>query len=317
LGLVEGLTRLCLPAFDPSGGFDFDYDVGSLVLAHPGAAARQAKNTGDFDVAVRINRHGLRDDKDIAEAMPQDVVVVGDSVAWGWGVEASERFSDLVGAMTGLRVFNLSTPTDLGGYEELLRYADGLGARIGTVVLAVSMETDLRLYGPGGDQRHPPRILNLARWKAWLEQHSAAYLFFVSAIHQTPWLSRLAERLGLIVPNLAGMSLNQYSPTLIESSADKIQEIARQHPTIVMITPSRGLWAGANRAVEDRVHRSLVAALQARGVNVVDLRPLMEAAGAPLSYHFANDGHWNPRGHRLAAQAIAERLRSLEAATKN
>jgi lysophospholipase L1-like esterase len=316
LGAIEGLTRLCFPAFDPSGRFEFDYHVGSLVLAHPGAVARQVKNTGDFDVAVRINRHGLRDDKDIAEATPHDVVVVGDSVAWGWGVETRERFSDLLDALTGLRVFNLSTPTDLEGYDVLLRYAESLGAHVGIVVLAVSMETDLRLYQSGEAERQL-EALDFSSWKLWLERHSAAYLYGTAVIHQTPWLNRLAVRLGLIVPNLGGMSFNRYSPALIESSANKVVEVAKRYRTLVMIIPSRGLWTGANRAVEDRVHRSLVTALQERGLDVLDLRPLMEAGGAPLEYHFANDGHWNPRGHRLAARALAGRLRSLEPAAGN
>ena len=85
LALAEGLTRLLAPAFDPSGRFTFDHEIADLVLARPGTVARQVKNAGDYDVAVRINHHGLRDVRDISTARPGDVVVVGDSFAWGWG----------------------------------------------------------------------------------------------------------------------------------------------------------------------------------------------------------------------------------------
>jgi hypothetical protein len=43
-------------------------------------------------------------------------------------------------------------------------------------------------------------------------------------------------------------------------------------------------------------------------MTVVDMRNRLEAGGNPLSYHFANDGHWNPAGHQLAAQALSEIL---------
>jgi hypothetical protein len=304
LALAEGLTRLLLPAFDPSGQFDFSHHVGDLVLGPPGTEARQIKNTGDFDVLVRINRHGLRDDKDIATATDADIVVVGDSVAWGWGVEPRERFSDLVQAKTGKRSFNLSAPTDIEGYAALLAYARSLGARIGQVVVGVSMETDLRDYtapsvaGPGSG-------FDL---KDWLARHSAAYVLLTTVVHHTPWLRDAAVRMGLVVPNLEGIARHEDDPAVVEASADRLQAMARQYRLLVVLIPSRALWVGDNRAVEDRLHRTFVAALRSRDIDVLDLRPFFEAGGAPLGYHFANDGHWSPRGHRLAAEAISQHL---------
>ncbi len=295
VGLLEGLTRLFFPAFDPSGRFDLGHPVGSLTLGTPGTSARQVKNTGDYDVAVRLNRHGLRDDKDIAGAAPGDLVFVGDSFTWGWGVEAAERFSDRVQALTGRHVFNLATPTDIAGYAALLDHAQSLGARIGEVVVAVCMENDLD--GPATD------------WKGWLTERSAAYLLLTSMIHQTPALRALAVGAGAIVPNFKGMGLNTYDARVIEASADRLQALSKRFPTLVVLIPSRALWIGDNRAEEDRVHRALVAALTRLGIAVLDLRPLMEASGTPLAHHFANDGHWNARGHALAAEAIAKCLR--------
>lgn len=301
--LAEGIVRLVFPAFDPSGRFAFGYQVGPLTLAVPNRAARQAKNTGDYDVTVRINRRGLRDDKDIALAVPGDLVVVGDSFAWGWGVEEAERFSDLLQAATGRRVYNLATPTDIQGYADLLEYAQFLGGRVGRVLLALCMENDLRVYGP---RERPDAAASSLR--DWLENRSAAYLFATTAVHRTPWLNDLAVRLGLLIPNFDGMARNSNAPEIVASSADRLQAIAR-YDTLVVLIPSRALWVGDNRETEDRVHRALVAALAQRGVATLDLRAAWEANGAPLAYHFTNDGHWNPRGHHLAAQVIAERLK--------
>lgn len=305
LALAEGLTRLFLPAFDPSGQFDFTYHVSDLVLGPPGTEARQAKNTGDFDVLVRINRHGLRDDKDIATATDADIVVVGDSVAWGWGVETRERFSDLLQTKTGRRTFNVSAPTDIDGYAALLAYARSLDAKIGQVVVAVSMETDLRHYGTspaaaGSGGGFDP--------KDWLARYSAAYVLLTTVVHGTPWLRGAVVRMGLVVPNLEGIARHEDDPTLVTAAADRLQALARQYKLLVVLIPSRALWVGDNRAVEDRLHSGFVAALRNRDIDVLDLRPFFEAGGAPLGYHFANDGHWSPRGHRLAAEAISQHL---------
>lgn len=312
VGLMEGLTRLFLPAFDPSGRFEFRHRMGSLWLGQPGITQRQIKNTGDYDVAVSINRHGLRDTGDIAEATAGDLVVVGDSFAWGWGVEADERFSNRLQTLTGRRTFNLATPTNIAGYGALLAYAQSLGARIGQVVVAVCLENDLGVYGAVDE----PAEDRTAGWKEWLAERSAAYLLLTTVAHQTPWLNALAVRAGVIIPNLEGISKNDYEPAAIESSADKLQELSKRYRLLVVLIPSRALWVGENRAVEDRVHKAFAAALAGRGVAMLDLRPLFEKEGAPLAYHFANDGHWTARGHELAAEAIARCLAEGTAACR-
>lgn len=306
LGLLEVLTRLFFPAFDPSGRFGLSHPLGSLTVGTPGTSTRQVKNTGDYDVAIRLNRHGLRDDKDIANAgaVPGDLVFVGDSFTWGWGVEEQERFSDRVQALTGRRVFNIATPTDIAGYGELLDYAQSQGARIGEVVVGLCLENDLGLY----DTVDIPAWSLGMDWKGWLSERSAAYLLLTTVIQQTPALRALAIRVGAIVPNFDGMGLNIYDPKVIEASADQLQALSKRFPTLVVLIPSRGLWVGENRAEEDRVHRTLVVALTKRGIAMLDMRPLFEAGGTPLGYHFANDGHWNARGHALAGEAIARCL---------
>lgn len=307
-GLAEGLTRLLFPAFDPSGRFEFTYPVGSLLLGKPGTEARQVKNTGDYDVAVHINSHGLRDANDVATAGSDDILVVGDSFTWGWGVEAQDRFSDQLQILTGRRTFNLSTPTDIDGYAALLDYARKLGSRAGRVVIAICMENDLHLYGDAPQGGPPPD--SGSALKEWLAGHSALYLLAVTTVQQTPWLRDLAVKAGLIVPNLEGIAKNDYDPAIIDSSANHLKEIAEQYRTLVVLIPSRALWVGnsRSRAIEDRVHTAFIVALQRRGIDVLDLQPVLEAQLAPLAYHFANDGHWNVRGHALAARAISQHL---------
>lgn len=302
LVLIEGLTRFLLPQFDPSGRFDFGNEAGPFTLSAPGYEGRQVKNTGDFDVAVHINRHGLRDANDIAEATPDDIVVVGDSFAWGWGIEAEERFSNRLQALTGRRTFNVSAPTDIAGYAALLAFAERLGAKIGQVVVSVCLENDLDDDPTSGDLAAPTVLRDI------LARHSAAYLFITTVVHRTPWLKAPATWLGLVRPHITGIGGNADEPAIVEASADRLQVVTRRYRTLVVLIPSRGLWTGDNRVIEDRVHRHLVAALDRHSVDVLDMRPILEATGNPLAFHFTNDGHWNARGHALAADAISARL---------
>ncbi|MEZ5973291.1 MAG: hypothetical protein R3E96_00160 [Planctomycetota bacterium] len=49
----------------------------------------------EFECMVRINAEGFRDPERNASAASgrKRVAVLGDSIAWGWGVQDDERFS--------------------------------------------------------------------------------------------------------------------------------------------------------------------------------------------------------------------------------
>ena len=108
---------------------------------------RQIKNTGDYDVEVRFNSLGFRDDKPFSLAGKDGLFVVGDSSAFGWGVDVRHRFSDRLQAILQRRVFNIAIPSaDLEGYQGLVRHAEANAAVIRKLILCVTMENDLRIY---------------------------------------------------------------------------------------------------------------------------------------------------------------------------
>ena len=95
--VAEYSVRLTLPKYDPAGHVSFYTDsVTGVLLGRPNSRTRQIKNSGDYDVEIAFNRHGLRDRRDIANGTARDLYVLGDSFAFGWGVEESERFSSLL-----------------------------------------------------------------------------------------------------------------------------------------------------------------------------------------------------------------------------
>ena len=312
--LAELVVRVGFPAYHPAGSVVFHRGADGVPLAPPGFIGRQWKNTGDYDVPIRINRHGLRDTKDLARAGAKDWFVVGDSFTFGHGVREEQRFSNLLQDFLGEPVYNLGIPTNIDGYARLLAHARKQGARPQRLLVAICMENDLMDY----HRESPPALATAApRWrlgalKAQLTRASALYNLATTAIHRTPPLRDLVIRLGLLRPNLAGMP-GPAREEAVQASAIRLKALLKaQSPAFaaVVLIPSRGLWIGTEGQAHAAVHGHFKAALVRQRIPVIDLRAAFEAVGDPLSLHFENDGHWNPAGHRRAAEAIHARLRA-------
>jgi acetyltransferase AlgX (SGNH hydrolase-like protein) len=318
--ILEAAVRYALPQYNRAGQISYQC-VDGVAIALPNGEFRHWTKMGDFDVAVSTNQYGLRDTKDMADAEPDSLFAVGDSFSLGHGVEEWQRYSNQLETRLGRPVYNISVPTDLNGYLRLVGYALGVSPKIGTLIVGLCMENDIALYPsevppckPGVDLsdwrnwRTNLSSMSLLDWKNLLTADSAAYFAITSVVHQQPTLKRVAMRLGLIRENLQFEGPRGYHEGAITSSAEKLAQIAARFDTIVLIIPSRGLWQGAHRETESRIHDRLVALLDARGIPTLDLRPVFERSGDPLQYHYPNDGHWNAEGHRVASDSLAEYL---------
>ena len=318
----EFAVRLSLPAYDPSGHlrFTFDQETG-VPSGEPNSVHRQILNAGDYDVTVRFNQYGFRDSRDLATGTEEDVYVVGDSFAFGWGVEAPERFSNQLEKLIGRPVFNIGLPADIDGYARLLDSARRRGAAIRRVIIAVNMIDDLADYSKvserpigaaaktNGSAERASIATNLIRIKSLLTANSALYFLSTSLVHRVDWLKRALIGVGLIVP-LQTVRGGEPTERDIISSADRLAKIAGQFKVTILVIPSRAIWLGKRRAASRRNHETFINALSRRGLNVVDMLGALERGGVPMRYHFRNDGHWRPEGHRLAAEALAAALAS-------
>lgn len=311
---LEYYTRWALPQYDPRGSLVFLSDEKTGATLGPKMTRlRQFKNTGDFDVYVDFNKYGLRDKKDVAQSTEEDYFVVGGSFSFGWGVGEEERYSNLLQEKLRTNVFNICTTADFNGYRALIEYAKAHGARIKKLIVGVSMELNLRIYEEGHAPSLSPESAVKRLWtkvKLYLSRRSAAYVAISTVVHQNPILKGMAVRSGLLVENIAGMSKNVFSETIIGSSIHKLAEITRPYDATVLIIPSRGLWVGNNTPTEKLVHDRFVASLKEAGLDVVDMRPIFEKTGKPIQFHFKNDGHWNSLGHRKAAEVLAAHILS-------
>ncbi len=305
---LEVGIRVLLPQFNPSDQvYYLQSDRHAPPLGPPNTQFRQRKNSGDYDVSVAFNSHGLRDAKSVARAEESDWLVVGDSFSMGMGVQADERYSNRLDAALDAAVYNISIPTDVQGYEKLLSYARQLGAKAQNIVVGVCMENDLRHYT--AMDTPPTTTTSLDYLKAFLTYRSAVYQALTTVVQQTPSLYEVARRTGLIRPHIGSIPSAQVSEMVLHSTADLLTQLRRDNSrVVVLIIPSRYLWAGDQTVETDRVHRAFVALLRAAGLAVVDPRRAFENTGNPLGLHFAHDPHWTPTAHRIAAAQLAAAL---------
>ena len=103
--------------FDP----DFSrYDPEVTYTLHPNATLQFANV--EFETEIRTNHLGLRDDERSLAA--PEVIVLGDSITMGWGVQQEETFAELLEARLGRPVLNAGMPS-YGTVREL-RFLDRL-----------------------------------------------------------------------------------------------------------------------------------------------------------------------------------------------
>ena len=317
--LFEWLVRLFLPTFHPARQVVFlrgiRRNAEGIMLGTPSTQVNQRTPKGDYDVTIRFNRHGFRDSKDHMQSTAKDIFVAGDSFSFGWGVQEEERFSNLLENKLKSPVFNLAIIEDIRGYGNTVSYAEKHGAQVRNLIVGVCMENDLLDYtkpiqtwdSPGD---YEPVLTFRHRLALWFRTHSALWICVSYTVQRHAAFRHFFEMVG-IARNVEDFTHNnEATPGVLTSSRDELLRYLTNYNSVVLIIPSRGLWAGKNMAVEQEVHKEFVELLHQAHLKVVDMKPIFEKAGDPLRFYFQTDPHWNSRGHTAAADALYQFLSS-------
>lgn len=293
---------------------------GGFALGPASQTEWDAAPKGDFNVKVHFNQYGFRDDKDLHQSTEADWFAVGDSFTLGFGVDEDKRYSDLLeqkfqAAGRHTRVFNIGIPGNFIDYEHLVGYAQTNGARIGHLIVGVCMDNDLFDYHHGQSDwlnmahQHPQRSLK-DNARHWLKTHSALYITASFVLESSPRGRRLMEKIGVandLVAMDAGFK-NHLTDADLQSCRDELARLAAMSPdTVILIVPSRRIWL-ADRPTEESIHDRFVQLCRNAGLKVVDPKSTFDRDPDPLSYYFAHDPHWSPRGHAAAAQLLFEAI---------
>lgn len=281
--------------------------------------------TPQFRTDVRINERGLRDRSHSYDRQDatQRILVLGDSFAWGYGVEESERFSQLLEKSLDVEVINAG----VSGYstdQELLWYEnEGIKYETDLVILIVTgndvgdndrqlvnniyykpkfVLQDGKLVAVG----YPvPKTSSQGRLVYSLSQRSALAYFLAQRYFDLRSLYAKmrsnSEQIGAAQP---GVKASREPFTLTLAILDEMRKLAESKNAKFMIVSNDRWW---NLTSED-TYEDFVAALQREGFLVLDVEAMpgfnRDAMLIP------DDGHWNTQGHRFVAEQIANFLSS-------
>ncbi|HEU4525668.1 MAG TPA: SGNH/GDSL hydrolase family protein [Gemmatimonadales bacterium] len=272
-GLVPGASPVRL-VHDPQLGWRLPRNV------------RVRHRTPHFDVTVALDGAGRRVPLGEARRAGRPLAVfIGDSVTFGWGVEAEQAYPELRGEIAGFDVRNLGVPGYGTDQAYLALLADGLPLGPQVVVYTYcynDLEETMRTVAYG---RAKPSL----RWEA-------PRLLVSPASERSHWF----DRHSALYRTLRGRLPTRPASADTESG----QHLIRQ---IVAAMASATRQAGARFILLHPAHPWLELAPEERaaGSLEVDYQSALKAAPGSERRIFP-DGHPTPWAHQRIAAALAE-----------
>jgi len=305
---------------------DFHRGDGRLGWAgRPGVALRFRERS--FDVLVEQGPDGFRRQQpEPPTSAPRRVLVLGDSLAWGWGVEQGELFTDELQRRLGSAVaIENRAVSSYGTAQEMLLMEDLLARRRYDAVILVFSRTDpadnvddmklrpaFRVVDGRLEQHRwpPPERLDRPLAGALLA-HSLAYRFVETQVEDVrarfdDWRGKAhrADRRGVAPEETDYRRLPGYD--LTRELLRAMQRIAASHGALLVVAyqPNHVFPVGSPEAAT-RAARDLVVDLCASlGIPFVDVGGAF--ADRRDEMVIPDDGHWTAAGHRAVADALLD-----------
>jgi hypothetical protein len=283
--------------------------------------------TPQFHTFVRINENGLRDSPHSYERQNdmERILVLGDSFAWGYGVEESERFSQLLEQSLDVEVINAG----VSGYstdQELLWYqSEGIKYETDLVILVLAGndvgDNDRELvstiyYKPRfvmeDGQLVPigypvPKTSPQGRFIYSLSQRSALAYFLVQRYFDLLSLySKLKANSDHASSQVSGISTERDDFKLTIALIDEIRNIAQSRKAKFMIVATDRWWDSPSGGT----YKDFINTLQTEGFLVLDVESM--PGFDPGVMLIPKDGHWNQAGHKFVAEKINALIESSQ-----
>jgi hypothetical protein len=278
------------------------------------------------DGRVSLNELGYRGRALPPKAGDQTrVVVLGDSIAFGYGVSDDEAFPRLLDDRdNGIEAANFGVEGYGPGQELLVLQHEGLDVNPDVVVLAFCLRNDfidavlpVALY----DGVTPRPRFRLVGENLILEDGAMRRSAAGRALQWLSDQSHLFNRLSALVPRGEGdedpgwrqrkqevLRDQDYAFRLTFALVMEMEKMCRRRGIgFLVATFPNGLGYGIRPELSERFHASL----RAEGVPVIDMGARFRALGlTPKALALDSTGHLGPRGHALTTEILEREITS-------
>jgi hypothetical protein len=337
IGVTLGAVELSLRVFAPqptkrSVPALLDHD---LIYRLP-SNAEGTDVKAEFAVSIRTNALGLRD-RDYPMQKGANVVrrimILGDSMTWGEGVEGEMTYPNILETALGDRVEIINAAVRGYGTDQELKLFEQLVPlyRPDIAVLAVFPLNDYddNLYGhlfevkDGRLKRLTPTAATSPKYRYYMRQ---------SAVQNSPGYAFLIEHSHLANFVRRRWAWREFHANFhAESEIDRTHEVEawelmwhlldawvaaaeEQHvkPMVLLIPSRKQIYEGSEEPTDSRTAR-LVAYAQDRGLILLDPRAaLRTAARQSVVLYYPLDQHLTKEGHQVVADYLRASLSRLE-----
>ena len=288
---------------------------GAVSIGRAGFDGYFSQNNGDFRVHIKINKFGHRQSGSVADSDGR-VWIVGDSFAFGWGVDGDQMTSSKLEVAANIRTYNIASPgADICGYQALVSRIPKKFKPRGIIVM-LTLENDIRIYNCAAENSQMQSAsdvdirINLPTAKEFMMKHSALYNVSAVTAKRSPVLRELLMTVGLLArPHIKHGSFGE--DDIERRGASVVSELKVLRDMVPADTPFATLLIPSRFEVRDndnlfrRLREAVKKQLSNHNLDVIDPFEAFRKAGFTAT-HFAHDGHWSPRGHQIAAAAAAQ-----------
>ena len=309
-----------------------------LLLLRPGITRRHV--TPLWDVTLRTDARGFRDVDSAPERADAVVLGLGDSQAFGWGVELDQTLYSQLEQVTRVRLIKAAVPGT--GTSDQARLLERLLPVYRPTVVAVTffVGNDFVDVGRGGSAQYevidgflasrtqePSSLRRLAiRSRVLQLVRAAQFRLAAAAGPERLWDERMREFAEVHLRDPPERAWQAMDATLAALD-DIAEQCDRSGARLIVIVLPRSYQVNAGELEEllaglgwrredlelDRPQRLLGDWASSRHVAYVDTLPAFRAhaAGGGEPLFFSPDAHMTPVGHRVAAEQARAALDGL------